>query len=412
MDNKSSNSNNEIIVCSFCDSPQNKLDFLVEGNNAFICNVCIDKAKEALEINNQKKSVLSNEKLLKPKKLKNKIDQYVIGQDNAKKTLSVAVYNHYKRILNNGSSNINIDKSNILLVGPTGTGKTLLAKTLASILNIPFVIVDATVLTEAGYVGEDVENVLVRLYHESNYDLDKTQKGIIYIDEIDKIARKNSNPSITRDVSGEGVQQSLLKIIEGTVASVPPQGGRKHPEQPLIKIDTTDILFICGGTFDGINDIIERRTKGGGIGFDRKTISNVDKYDNLSDIKVEDVIKYGFLPELIGRLPIISHLDYLNEDALYKILIEPINSLVNQYTELFKFDNVKLIFQDGALRAIVKLAIERKTGARALRSILEEIMLDIMYNIPDQKNIESCIITKNVIINKSKPEITFYKKTA
>lgn len=412
MDNKSSNSNNEIIVCSFCDSSQNKLDFLVEGNNAFICNICIDKAKEALEINNQKKSVLSNEKLLKPRKLKNKIDQYVIGQDNAKKTLSVAVYNHYKRILNNGSSNINIDKSNILLVGPTGTGKTLLAKTLASILNIPFAIVDATVLTEAGYVGEDVENVLVRLYHESNYDLDKTQKGIIYIDEIDKIARKNSNPSITRDVSGEGVQQSLLKIIEGTVASVPPQGGRKHPEQPLIKIDTTDILFICGGTFDGINDIIERRTKGGGIGFDRKTISNVDKYDNLSDIKVEDVIKYGFLPELIGRLPIISHLDYLNEDALYKILIEPINSLVNQYTELFKFDNVKLIFQDGALRAIVKLAIERKTGARALRSILEEIMLDIMYNIPDQKNIESCIITKNVIINKSKPEITFYKKTA
>jgi len=412
MDNKSSNSNNEIIVCSFCDSSQNTLDFLVEGNNAFICNICIDKAKEALKINNQKKSVLNNEKLLKPRKLKNKIDQYVIGQDNAKKTLSVAVYNHYKRILNNGSSNINIDKSNILLVGPTGTGKTLLAKTLASILNIPFVIVDATVLTEAGYVGEDVENVLVRLYHESNYDLDKTQKGIIYIDEIDKIARKNSNPSITRDVSGEGVQQSLLKIIEGTVASVPPQGGRKHPEQPLIKIDTTDILFICGGTFDGINDIIERRTKGGGIGFDRKTISNVDKYDNLSDIKVEDVIKYGFLPELIGRLPIISHLDYLNEDALYKILIEPINSLVNQYTELFKFDNVKLIFQDRALRAIVKLAIERKTGARALRSILEEIMLDIMYNIPDQKNIESCIITKNVIINKSKPEITFYKKTA
>ena len=412
MDNKSSNSNNEIIVCSFCDSSQNTLDFLVEGNNAFICNICIDKAKEALEINNQKKSVLNNEKLLKPRKLKNKIDQYVIGQDNAKKTLSVAVYNHYKRILSNGSSNINIDKSNILLVGPTGTGKTLLAKTLASILNIPFAIVDATVLTEAGYVGEDVENVLVRLYHESNYDLDKTQKGIIYIDEIDKIARKNSNPSITRDVSGEGVQQSLLKIIEGTVASVPPQGGRKHPEQPLIKIDTTDILFICGGTFDGINDVIERRVKGGGIGFDRKTISNVDKYDNLSDIKVEDVIKYGFLPELIGRLPIISHLDYLNEDALYKILIEPINSLVNQYTELFKFDNVKLIFQDRALRAIVKLAIERKTGARALRSILEEIMLDIMYNIPDQKNIESCIITKNVIINKSKPEITFYKKTA
>ena len=283
---------------------------------------------------------------------------------------------------------------------------------MARLLNVPFAVVDATVLTEAGYVGEDVENVLVRLYHESNYDIEKTQKGIIYIDEIDKIARKNSNPSITRDVSGEGVQQSLLKIIEGTIANIPPQGGRKHPEQPLIKVDTIDILFICGGTFDGINDVIERRIKGGGIGFDRKIVSSINKHNNLSDIQVEDVIKYGFLPELIGRLPIISHLNNLNEEALYKILIEPVNSLVNQYTELFKFDNVKLIFQKDALKEIVKLAIERKTGARALRSILEEVMMSIMYDIPNHKNIESCVITKDVITKKSKPEITFYKKTA
>jgi len=294
VDNKSINS--EIIVCSFCDSPQDKLNFLVEGNDAFICDVCIDKAKEALQINNQKRLYINNETLLKPKEIKEKLDQYIIGQSHAKKFLSVAVYNHYKRILNNASSDISIDKSNILLIGPTGTGKTLLAKTLASILDIPFAIVDATVLTEAGYVGEDVENVLVRLYHESNYDVDKTQKGIIYIDEIDKIARKNSNPSITRDVSGEGVQQSLLKIIEGTVATIPPQGGRKHPEQPLIKVDTTDILFMCGGTFDGINDVIERRVKGGGIGFDREIISPSNKYNNLAHIQVEDIIKYGFLP--------------------------------------------------------------------------------------------------------------------
>mgnify|MGYP001379309001 FL=1 len=410
MDDKSNNA--EIIVCSFCDSPQNKLDFLVEGNNAFICDVCIDKAKEALKINNQKKTSFNIDSLLKPKEIKDKLDQHIINQDYAKKTLSVAVYNHYKRILNNMASDVNIDKSNILLVGPTGTGKTLLAKTLASILDIPFAIVDATVLTEAGYVGEDVENVLVRLYHESNYDINKTQKGIIYIDEIDKIARKNSNPSITRDVSGEGVQQSLLKIIEGTTANIPPQGGRKHPEQPLIKIDTTDILFICGGTFDGINDVIERRIKGGGIGFDREIVSSSNKHNNLSDIQVEDVIKYGFLPELVGRLPIISHLNNLDEEALYKILIEPVNSLINQYAELFKFDNVELVFQEDALKEIVKLAIKRKTGARALRSILEEVMMSIMYDIPNHKNIESCVITKNVITKKSKPEITFYKKTA
>ena len=402
----------DIIICSFCDSHQNKLDFLVEGNDAFICDVCINKAKEALDFKNHSESNISQKKILKPKSIKSKLDQYVIGQNAAKKTLSVAVYNHYKRILNKESSNIYIDKSNILIVGPTGTGKTLIARTLAGILNIPFVIVDATVLTEAGYVGEDVENILVRLYHESNYDIEKTQQGIVYIDEIDKIARKSSNPSITRDVSGEGVQQSLLKIIEGTIASIPPQGGRKHPEQPLIKIDTSNILFMCGGTFDGINEVIGRRIKGSGIGFNRKINSADNKHDNLSEIKVEDIIKYGFLPELAGRLPIISYLEYLTEDFLLKILIEPVNSLINQYIELFKYDKINLKFNEDALIEIAKRAIQRKTGARALRSIIDEVMIDIMYDLPGRDGIESCTITKEVITENASPNIIFYKKTA
>jgi len=397
------------IFCSFCGCAERETDFFVEGDNAFICDNCIDKARDALTLN--KKNEFLNEKtLLKPHQIKNKLDQFIIGQDKAKMTLSVGVYNHYKRI-STSKTNVNIDKSNILLVGPTGTGKTLLAKTLASTLNIPFAIVDATVLTEAGYVGEDVENVLVRLFHESNYDVGKTEKGIIYIDEIDKIARKSSNPSITRDVSGEGVQQSLLKIIEGTTASIPPQGGRKHPEQPLVKINTTNILFICGGTFDGINNVIERRIKGGGIGFDKVKISEKDKYANLENLKFVDIIKYGFLPELVGRLPIISHLDYLDKISLYKILVEPTNSIINQYKELFKLDNVNLEFQKEALNQVVKLAIKQKTGARALRSILEQIMLKIMYEIPSKKNIKSCIITKDVINGKSSPKLSYYKKT-
>jgi len=402
----------KIIVCSFCNSSQDKLDFLVEGNNAYICNMCIQKADKALRSNNKKISDFNINNLLTPPKIKSKLDLYIVGQDVAKKTLSVAVYNHYKRILNNQSSSINIDKSNVLLIGPTGTGKTLLAKTLANILKIPFVIVDATVLTEAGYVGEDVENILVRLYHESGYDIEKTQKGIIYIDEIDKIARKNSNPSITRDVSGEGVQQSLLKIIEGTTASIPPQGGRKHPEQPLVKIDTSEILFICGGTFDGIGEIIARREKGGGIGFDRNINPNFSDKNNLSLVKVDDIIKYGFIPELTGRLPIITYLDYLDQQTLLKILVEPTNSLTKQYVELFKYDKIELIFEKDALNEISSLALERKTGARALRSVIDEVMIDIMYDIPNKKNVKKCIITKDVVTRNAFPELVFYKKTA
>ena len=402
----------KIIVCSFCNSSQDKLDFLVEGNNAYICNMCIQKADKALKSNNKKISDFNINNLLNPPKIKSQLDLHIVGQDVAKKTLSVAVYNHYKRILNNQSSGINIDKSNVLLIGPTGTGKTLLAKTLANILKIPFVIVDATVLTEAGYVGEDVENILVRLYHESGYDIEKTQKGIIYIDEIDKIARKNSNPSITRDVSGEGVQQSLLKIIEGTTASIPPQGGRKHPEQPLVKIDTSEILFICGGTFDGIGEIIARREKGGGIGFDRNINPNFSDKNNLSLVKVDDIIKYGFIPELMGRLPIITYLDYLDQQTLLKILVEPTNSLTKQYVELFKYDKIELIFEKDALNEISSLALERKTGARALRSVIDEVMIDIMYDIPNKKNVKKCIITKDVVTQNVFPELVFYKKSA
>ncbi|MBI72439.1 MAG: ATP-dependent Clp protease ATP-binding subunit ClpX [Candidatus Marinimicrobia bacterium] len=402
----------KIIACSFCDSSQDKLDFLVEGNNAYICNMCIQKADKALKSNNKKISDFNINNLITPPKIKSKLDSFIVGQDVAKKTLSVAVYNHYKRILNNKSSGINIDKSNVLLIGPTGTGKTLLAKTLANILKIPFVIVDATVLTEAGYVGEDVENILVRLFHESGYDIEKTQKGIIYIDEIDKIARKNSNPSITRDVSGEGVQQSLLKIIEGTVASIPPQGGRKHPEQPLIKINTSEILFICGGTFDGIGEIIGRRVKGGGIGFDRNINPNFSDKNNLSLVKVDDIIKYGFIPELTGRLPIITYLDYLDQQTLLKILVEPTNSLTKQYIELFKYDKIELIFEKDALNEISRLALERKTGARALRSVIDEVMIDIMYDIPNKKNVKKCIISKDVVTQNVFPELVFYKKIA
>ncbi len=402
------------ILCSFCGANQVKVDVLIEGESAYICNNCIIKSYNVISESKNDKETLAQD--IRPQTIKNKLDKFIIGQNKVKKSVSVAVYNHYKRLLHSSNSDkndlVNIDKSNILFLGPTGTGKTLIAKTLARILNLPFVIVDATVLTEAGYVGEDVDNILVRLYHESGYDIEKTQMGIIYIDEIDKIARKNPNMSITRDVSGEGVQQSLLKIIEGTIANIPPKGGRKHPEQPLVKVDTTNILFICGGTFDGILDIIERRVRGGGIGFDRSIANVLDKNNLLTDVSPDDFISYGFIPELMGRLPIVSSLDVLTPKMMLDILTKPKNSIINQYKFLFNIDNVELIFTKNALAKIVDLAIERKTGARALRSVIEEIMLDIMYDIPSIKNLKSCIINKNVILKKNPPILNFYKKTA
>ena len=398
------------IECSFCNTPQEDVFLLVEGNSCYICNICIEKSNQIISKSQyQKYSFSSNPPVL----LKNELDKYIIGQEKAKKIVSVAVYNHYKRLSNLQSENkIQIDKSNILLIGPTGTGKTLLAKTLAKILNVPFAIVDATVLTEAGYVGEDVENILVRLYHESNYDIEKTEMGIIYIDEIDKIAKKDANKSITRDVSGEGVQQSLLKIIEGTIASIPPQGGRKHPEQPLIKIDTSNILFICGGTFDGLSQVIDRRIRGGGIGFDRKITTKTNSPDLLLNMQHEDIIQYGFIPELMGRLPILSPLEFLTAKFMKAILCDPDNAIIKQYKHLFSLDNIALDFTDEVLNEIVDRAMKRKTGARALRSILEEIMLDVMYEIPSKKRVKSCLIDLDCVKQNSKPKIEFYKKTA
>ena len=398
------------LYCYFCGAQEKEVNYLIEGEDAYICDYCVEKANLVINENNSKKSTTTID-LKNPKKIKAHLDAHIIGQEEAKKIVSVAVYNHFKRIMHtNEDDGVKLEKSNILLVGSTGTGKTLLAKTLSDYLNVPFAIADATVLTEAGYVGEDVENILVRLYQAADYDIKRTEMGIIYIDEIDKIAKKTANTSITRDVSGEGVQQSLLKILEGTEAHIPPQGGRKHPEQPLIQINTSNILFICGGAFQNLDKIISKRMNQNKIGF-TNNLEN-EKAHTTVNTQPEDLVQFGFIPELIGRLPVMGGLDYLTKDALLSILSKPKNSLVKQYQKLFLLEGVKLDFTDEALSAIVDIAEERKTGARALRSVMEKVMLDIMYEIPSSKNIKSCTITKDTVINGAKPLFKKLKKIA